>query len=63
MGQDRLNNLAITSIERAALNRVLQLQMNEIIDTFGQRKNIDSLLFYRETCISSATAITGPTVC
>ena len=45
MGQDRLNNLAIINIERAASNRVLQLQMNEIIDTFGRRKNRDSLLF------------------
>lgn len=45
MGQDRLNNLAIINIERAASNRVLQLQMNEIIDTFGRRKNRGSLLF------------------
>ena len=39
MGQDRLDNLAIINIERAATNRVLQLQMNEIIDTFGRREN------------------------
>ena len=45
MGQNGLNNLASINIERAASNCVLQLQMNEIIDTFGRRKNRNSLLF------------------
>ena len=33
---ERLNNLAIMNIERVATNSVLQLQMNQIIDTFGK---------------------------
>ena len=45
MGQDKLNNFAIINIERAATNRVLQLQMNDIIDTFVTRKNRNFLLF------------------
>jgi len=45
-GQDRLNNLAIINIERVATNHVLQLQMNEIINTFGRRMNRNSLLLY-----------------
>jgi len=45
MGQDRLNNPAVIKIERAATNAVLQLQMNDIIETFGRHKNRNSWLF------------------
>lgn len=45
MGQDRLNNLAFLNIERSFTNKVTQLQMHDIIDAFGRRKNRASLLF------------------
>ena len=45
MGQDRLNNLAIININRAVSNLVVHTQMDEMIDTFGRRKNRDSMFF------------------
>lgn len=45
MGQERLSNLALLSIERKFSNEVLKSDMNAIIDTFGHRKSRDSYFF------------------
>ena len=42
MGQERLSNLALLSIERKFSNEVLKSDMNAMIDTFGHRKGRDS---------------------
>lgn len=45
MGQERLSNLALLSIERKFSNKVLKSDMNAIIDIFGHRKSWDSYFF------------------
>ena len=45
MGEERLSNLAVINIEREVANRVLESQMEEIINIFARRKNRNSMFF------------------
>ena len=45
MGQERLASLALLHIEREFVNRVLQEDMDKLIDAFGERKGRNSLFF------------------
>ena len=44
MGQTRLSSIAIIYIERSYANRILQVSMDRIIDTFVKRKNLESFM-------------------
>ena len=45
MVQDRLSSLAILHIEREFTNKVLQEDMDRMIDTFGERSGRKSYFF------------------
>ena len=45
MGQTRLSNLALLNIERHYANEVLKNDMQQMIDTFGQKNNRDCYFF------------------
>ena len=45
MGQNRLNSLAVVSIERSYGNQVIVNSMNKIINTFGQRHGRKKFFF------------------
>ena len=45
MGQQRLSSLALMSMEREVVNKVLKINMNDMIDTFGRRNGRDSQFF------------------
>ena len=45
MSQDRLSNLAILTIEPSFVNQVLTENMEDMIDTFGERSGRRALFF------------------
>ena len=45
MGQDRLSSIAIINIERAYANKMLENDMQSIINTFGKRHSRNSYFF------------------
>ena len=45
MGQERLSNLALLHIEREYVNKVIIEDMEDIINTFGERNGRQTLFF------------------
>ena len=45
MGQERLSNLALIHIERDYANKVINEDMNKMIDTFGQGSGRNKFFF------------------
>ena len=45
MGQERLSSLTLMSMEREVVNRVLESNMEGMIDTFGRKNGRDSQFF------------------
>ena len=45
MAQDRLSSLALLQIERDYVNQVMDKDMDEMIDTFGQRYGRNKYFF------------------
>ena len=45
MGQERLSNLALIHIERDYVNKVMNEDMNKMIDTFGQGSGRNKFFF------------------
>ena len=45
MGQERLSNLALIHIERDYVNKVMNEDMNKMIDTFGEGSGRNKFFF------------------
>ena len=45
MGQERLSNLALLHIEREYVNKAIIEDMEDIINTFGERNGRQTLFF------------------
>jgi len=47
MGQDRLNSAALINIERCYANKVIENDIDSVIDTFAKRKHSHRYFFER----------------
>ena len=45
IGQERLNSIALLNIERIYANKVLENDINKVIDIFARRKNRHQYFF------------------
>jgi len=47
MGQNRLNSVALISIERCYVTKLIENDIDSVIDTFAKRKHRHRYFFYR----------------